>query len=95
MGNVLSPVSGTIIVVDATGEDTNPGRRSGPRFPRPRLQRLETTRPTRSDTNPRLAEGTLPPPSSMPTGEIDFEEAITEVNTPAPPKPAERPTTAS
>lgn len=92
MGNVLSPVSGTIIVVDATGEDTGPVRRSGPRFPRPGLQRLETTRPDSSST--RLAEGTLPPPA-VPTGEIDFEEAVTEVNTPAPRPIERRPSTAS
>jgi hypothetical protein len=64
------------VVVDATEEDTELLRRSGPRYPRPHLQRL--------DTNTRLAEGTLPPEPPPPPGDLDFDEAITEVNTPVP-----------
>jgi hypothetical protein len=44
VGNHLTPVSGTI-VVDPKPDATSTGgieRRSGPRFPRPHLQRLET-----------------------------------------------------
>jgi hypothetical protein len=98
VGNVLSPVSGTIIVVedahsDASASDeakTELRRRSGPRFPRPHLQRLDTSS-ERFDGNTRLAEGTLPPPLLE---EINFEEAITEVNTPAP-RAFQRPSTLS
>jgi hypothetical protein len=91
VGNVLSPVSGTIVVIDAvvdadaTSEEdgqtlgrSRPTRNSGPRFPRPHLQRLETERPR---SRPRLATGSTPPPLRE---EIDFDEAITEVNTPRP-----------
>ena len=77
MGNVLPPVSGTIIVViDATEEETLQIKRSGPRYPRPHLQRLE------SESEKKLAEGTLPPDYEHDFE--DFEDAVTAVNTPIP-----------